>query len=380
MKRITRNSKAAEPGDINSLCGKCDKEVDGDIVQCEICDIWFHINCQDVSQEKFNALKMFDDIHWYCKSCGNATSKILKTVTALEKEVSGVKEDMKKCTKDVSTLDTRLRTGVEADVKVIKKKYVSIEKLETSLETAREESLSDMDAKLTTFKEKMKEELENKVNTAVAAAEPDDDKLENALSELKNQMIEIMNNRIAEIPGQAAAADVGNDQNWQEVERRRKSAMQREVNEAMVEKDKINERKNNLIIQNLSESGSTNEDLGKVRNLIRNKLNITEEIAITDITRMGTEAQGKTRWLKIILQQLKHKKLILSKATTLRNLDEDDEFSKVYIKPDLTPKQVEASKNLYAELKAIREREPTKKWKIYRGEIVQINETGELVI
>ena len=44
------------------------------------------------------------------------------------------------------------------------------------------------------------------------------------------------------------------------------------------------------------------------------------------------------------------------------------------------PKQVEASKNLYAELKAIREREPTKKWKIYRGEIVQINETGELVI
>ena len=237
-----------------------------------------------------------------------------------------------------------------------------------------------MDAKLTTFKEKMKEELENKVNTAVAAAEPDDDKLENALSELKNQMIEIMNNRIAEIPGQAAAADVGNDQNWQEVERRRKSAMQREVNEAMVEKDKINERKNNLIIQNLSESGSTNEDLGKVRNLIRNKLNITEEIAITDITRMGTEAQGKTRWLKIILQQLKHKKLILSKATTLRNLDEDDEFSKVYIKPDLTPKQVEASKNLYAELKAIREREPTKKWKIYRGEIVQINETGELVI
>ena len=112
--------------------------------------------------------------------------------------------------------------------------------------------------------------------------------------------------------------------------------MQREVNEAMVEKDKINERKNNLIIQNLSESGSTNEDLGKVRNLIRNKLNITEEIAITDITRMGTEAQGKTRWLKIILQQLKHKKLILSKATTLRNLDEDDEFSKVYIKPDLS--------------------------------------------
>ena len=60
---------------------------------------------------------MFDDIHWYCKSCGNATSKILKPVTALEKEVSGVKEDMKKCTKDVLTLDTRLRTGAEGNQK-----------------------------------------------------------------------------------------------------------------------------------------------------------------------------------------------------------------------------------------------------------------------
>ena len=50
---------------------------------------------------------------------------------------------------------------------------------------------------------------------------------------------------------------------------------------------------------------------------------------------------------------------------------------KVYIKPDLTPKQVEESKNLVTELKRIREQDLTRKWKIHRGRITEITEQNE---
>ena len=54
-------------------------------------------------------------------------------------------------------------------------------------------------------------------------------------------------------------------------------------------------------------------------------------------------------------------------------LEEGDEFHKVFIKPDLTPIQTEASKNLVAQLKLKREREPIKKFKIFRGRIIELN-------
>ena len=82
--------------------------------------------------------------------------------------------------------------------------------------------------------------------------------------------------------------------------------------------------------------------------------------------------------LRFTLQEFKMRKLILSKAVTLRNLDTEDEYHKVYIKPDLTPKQVEASKNLVSQLKTVRGQNPTKKFKIIRGEICEVDEHGNI--
>ena len=80
--------------------------------------------------------------------------------------------------------------------------------------------------------------------------------------------------------------------------------------------------------------------------------------------------------IKITLKDIKSKKVILSKAKNLRQLEEEDEFHKVFIKPDLTPQQVEVSKNLVAQLKEVRENEPHKKFKIFRGKITELNDNG----
>ena len=66
------------------------------------------------------------------------------------------------------------------------------------------------------------------------------------------------------------------------------------------------------------------------------------------------------------------KRAILANATKLRKLAEDDQFARVYIRPDLTPKQQVESKNLYTELTKVRDRNPTKTYKIKRGTIMEV--------
>ena len=124
----------------------------------------------------------------------------------------------------------------------------------------------------------------------------------------------------------------------------------------------------------------SDDNIAKLRNLIINKLQIAEEVVITDTLRLGTRTAGKTRLLRFTLQDAKIRKQILRKATTLRTLEEGDECHNVYIKPDLTPIQVEASKNLVIELKETRRKEPLMHWKIYKGKITQVNESGHIVL
>ena len=144
----------------------------------------------------------------------------------------------------------------------------------------------------------------------------------------------------------------------------------------MAERQNIEKRRNNLIIVGVKESTEAGEELRKIQDLIRVKLAITEEVVIQDLTRLGTHTRGQNRMIKITVKDIKSKKVILNKAKNLRQLEEGDEFHKVFIKPDLTPQQVEVSKNLVAQLKEVRESEPEKKFKIYRGRITELNENG----
>ena len=72
------------------------------------------------------------------------------------------------------------------------------------------------------------------------------------------------------------------------------------------------------------------------------------------------------------MEGIEQKKQILSRATMLRALPETDAYSKVYIRPDMTKKQVVESKNLYELLKQKRLDYPQQTWKITRGRIIEV--------
>ena len=71
---------------------------------------------------------------------------------------------------------------------------------------------------------------------------------------------------------------------------------------------------------------------------------------------------------------MKTRKEILSKATTLRPSENVLVKDIVYIRPELTKSQLEQSKNLTALLRTKRTENPTRKFKIYRGEIIEVNQ------
>ena len=79
---------------------------------------------------------------------------------------------------------------------------------------------------------------------------------------------------------------------------------------------------------------------------------------------------GKPRFLRVEMKNINMKRKILGNATKLRNVPDGHKFNKVFIKPNLTEKQQEESKNLQAELKKRRDKEPTKRMKISKGKIV----------
>ena len=112
-----------------------------------------------------------------------------------------------------------------------------------------------------------------------------------------------------------------------------------------------------------------NEDVRRINELIHTKLNL--DITITNATRMGRFSREKERPIRVTLQSLDDKKKILSRAVRMRDIDEADQYARVYIRPDLTKKQLEASKNLYTELLRKREQMPDRHWKIVRGEIIE---------
>ena len=144
-----------------------------------------------------------------------------------------------------------------------------------------------------------------------------------------------------------------------------------DVKEEAYERERIKQRQLNLIVHNLDECEELGDDASKFTEITSDILRI-QGVEVESVTRLGTKTTGRHRLLRVTLKNLKHKKEVLSRAPNLRQVDEEDPYAKVYIRPDLTPKQLEASKNLYEQLKETREQYPEKQFKIVKGKIQEV--------
>lgn len=50
-------------------CGKCDKKVCSNGIQCDDCDVWFHNGCAKISKEQSKVLNEVSGCKWFCGRC-----------------------------------------------------------------------------------------------------------------------------------------------------------------------------------------------------------------------------------------------------------------------------------------------------------------------
>ena len=90
-KDVSASTKTKSVKTTSDACGECKKNVkDTDKAMCcEICEEWYHINCANISQVKYDLMTSSNshdtcDLHWYCKGCNRGATKILNSLVKLE--------------------------------------------------------------------------------------------------------------------------------------------------------------------------------------------------------------------------------------------------------------------------------------------------------
>ena len=153
------------------------------------------------------------------------------------------------------------------------------------------------------------------------------------------------------------------------------SSIEGKVQEAIEAYRDRESRKCNIIVHNIPESKKPEvkerreEDTMEVKRLFEDGLGL-EELEIQSIVRLGKKMQDKNRLMKVTVGSVKTKREILSNTKKLKNAEN---WSRVFITPDLTPKERDRSRTLREELKR-RKDEGEEGLVIRRGLIVKVNQ------
>ena len=377
--RLRSSSQSKLPSKNNSInnCGKCKKEVQNvgtNAVICQICSVWFHYPCVGIN-DKDTSLLQNQQIYWFCIDCNPAASTLIEQIYQLK----AAQETLK------STIET-----AKTEMMQTAKDYadVEIESLKDSLEAritaditkAKSDMNTDMDnkvaAEITKSKLTASSDLETEVTTAV------EKKIDTIRTEVSKSYAQATSTNLKMDDVKKAITEEVNSQtiNFKaEVETYKKNVIEKEfptllnkgVWEEANERDRIKKRECNLIVHNLPETQENDSDFNNMSTIFKDVL-FLNDINISNLTRLGEKKENRDRLLRITVQDTATKKRILSRATELRKLPDQDYFSRIYLRPDLTPKQQEASKNLYATLVEVREQDPANHYKISKGEIVKV--------
>lgn len=325
-------------------CGDCTKEVKtrDKAVECEICLVWFHTKCGNVSDTLYKVLQEEpDNCHWYCKNCSRGAKTIYLSMVSLRSTMEDIQSEL---------------LGIHSDLNTLKSDVNSIE--EESRETKREARETRRAVERLQFNEEAKElcvsRLEKRLETLENRPSRDITRIESRLDVLENRPnIEITQESTLVDKVIEKTADL--------------------VNKHMSEKEDQESRRMNLVIFNFPESGTKKQDIDKVSEMFKEEFNLV--IKPIDAKRVGRPNADKIKLLKITMPSTSERKQILIKAKELRD-STNDVYKKCYIRPDLTKLQLEESKKLREELTLRREAQPDRKWIIKRNRITQVKEPG----
>lgn len=347
------------------LCGSCNLAVTDELcASCEICHGWFHYACVNIPTNQAEFVNS-PQIHWFCIQCNTSAQELIENLRDLTSKQEKLNNDLAKL---VDTVKTEAKQQAQTVVSTLEVKIQNLtqkqEELEKNLSAAaKDEAKTYVDSRLN------EEQLETKIYDRVIAKTdvlPNNDRSYAAAAAPTTEQLDMIKAELkTEFQAFTQQFPTSNEDH-----KRLISAVVREDHD---ERERIKQRAPNLIIHNLPESNSVNEDVQQVNTIIKDVLRYAN-FEIVKATRLGFPQDDRNRLFKITLSDIPTKKKILARATELRNLPQEDPYAKVYIRPDLTPKQVEVSKNLQKQLHDMREANQGRKFKIVKGQIKDVTE------
>ena len=383
----------------DQLCGVCVSEFEDNknTILCNLCERRFHGICADFTDEEIAALALIGSkVSWYCADCSVGAASLHKhavlfeerlikldsAVNNIQSEQCNLKQELTSATSDIAANKSNInanKSNISRNKTRIDSAKEDISKLQAT-QRANNTMITTLNSRMGSVTDKLRDDINKDLEKMVDEKIKDDvieakinKKVEEKLkihsdtnsTQEKAKVDEIVNKLVVEKFTEMKDKELPNDSS-------RSSNLDTQVKDMIAEREKIFARRNQLLIMNFKENNSADEDKRQLYELF-GLLYLDEEVIIAKTDRLGNKRNdGKPRFLRVEMNNIHMKRKILGNATKLRNVPDKHKFAKVYIKPNLTEKQQEESKNLQAELKKRRDKEPTIPIKISKGKIVVV--------
>ena len=364
--------------DKGCICMECKMEVKGRDkgVNCETCENWFHIQCQEISIETYNVMMMEESkvLHWFCSSCEAETLSVGKVIHSIkirqdniEKDLSSLKADvLKQANVNKHELDQLKRNFSEVNVEVsaLSKRVCSLDDNFTKDIVTKGEVLSLIDKRMTEHLKEVKKDVEVVKNSLKDASENN-----KTGSISSDELASIVAARISDYDKQRTEKESENEPKWSDIVSKHVNKKFEEVKEditvvtkvldetklkASEEKDRES-RANNIIIYRVPECANS-EERGKhdkqfCMDLLKQILEVDiREEDIVKVFRLGKKKDNDhNRPVLIQLRERGTKNRIMESLYKLKSAD--DKFRNVSISHDLTQIERTECKTLVEEAK-----------------------------
>ena len=335
----------ARQGNCNK-CTVCNKTVgQKDIaLQCEMCETWLHIKCQDVSKQMYELLKTEGAaVHWYCKVCNKNFAKLVSLMSSIKQRQDALEARVDVMVSDIESVNSSLGE-VQAKMEEIRdgKLTEGLRKAIESVVSGVKGELATLCGEVTTLKGQLSQ-TDTKLDTAIEA------KLVESLTKNADTIKEKFEPSWTSVVAKAVDSKLG--QVSGEVNKVQETLAEVKV-KADEEQDKES-RAHNVIIYRVPENGTRDErvktDKTFCMNLLKNALRLdAQENDIKAVFRLGKRDTGD----RPMMLQFRDKMTKNSMMESLYKLrDADDCFKNISVTHDLTQMERAECKKLVEEAK-----------------------------
>jgi hypothetical protein len=121
-------------------------------LQCEVCEGWNHASCEKITEEVLEVLQR-ENIHWYCVKCNKSIGSFMCNVNKLMLNQEKFESELKEVDKGVNKLDIQMKenrsklSALEADLAVMKKEKEFYKKELKSTRDEVKSALIDLEKK-----------------------------------------------------------------------------------------------------------------------------------------------------------------------------------------------------------------------------------------